>query len=71
MKQYLGGLINPTMNVGGILVLIWGQTCRTMFGDKCKPLSVDKVTRTDKHGPKKRQTRISHIQTNVYAYGLN
>ena len=52
MKQDLGDQINPTMNGGGRLVLIWGRTCRTLLGDKGKPLSGDKGTRMDKHGPK-------------------
>ena len=39
MKQYLGDQINPTMTGGGSSVLIRGQTCRAMLGDKVKPLS--------------------------------
>ena len=73
MKQDLGDQIKPTMNGRGRLVLIWGQIYRTLLGDKGKPLSGDKGTRTDKHGPKTRQGRMAHIQTIVYAYtyGLN
>ena len=62
---------NPTMNGGGRSVLILGQMCRMMFGDKVKPLSGNKGTRTNEHGPKTRQGRMSRIRTNVYAYGLN
>ena len=40
------------MNSGGCSVLIWYGTCRTMLIDKGEPLSGDKGTRTDKHGPK-------------------
>ena len=47
MRQYLGEQINLTMNGGGLSVLIWGQTYRTLLGDKGKPLSGDKGIRTD------------------------
>ena len=60
MKQDWWDQINPTM--------IWGRTCRTLLGDKGKPLSGDKDTRTDKHSPKIRQGRMARIRTNVYAY---
>ena len=39
-----------------------------MLGDKGKPLSGDKGTRTDKHGPKIRQGRMARIRTNIYTY---
>ena len=42
-----GERINPTMNGGGPSVLIWGRKCRTLLGYKGKPLSGDKVMRTD------------------------
>ena len=48
MKQDLGGKINPTMNGRGPSVLIWGRTCRTLLGDKGKPISGEKGTRTNK-----------------------
>ena len=51
MKQYLGDQINLTMNGGGRLVLIRGWTCRTLLVYKGKPLSGDKGTHTDEHGP--------------------
>ena len=60
--------INPTMNSGGRLVMIWGKTCRTLLVDKVKPLSGYKGTRTDEQGPKIRQGRIACIRTNIYAY---
>ena len=65
--------INPTINGRGRQVLIWDQTCRTLLGNKCKPLSGDKRMRTDKHGPNTWQGRLARIQTNVYTYtyGLN
>ena len=44
--------INPTMTSGGRLVLIWVQMCRTLLGDKDKPLSGDNGICTDEHGPK-------------------
>ena len=56
------------MTGGGRRVLIWGQTRRTLLGDKGKPPSGDNGTRTDEHGPKIRQGRMAHLQTNVYAY---
>ena len=68
MKQDLGGRINPTMTGGGILVLIWGQTCRTLLEDGGKPLSGDKGTFTDKHGPKIQQGGMARVRMNVYAY---
>ena len=52
----------------GHSVLIWGQRCRTLLGDKGEPLSGDEVTRMDEHGPKIRQGRMEYVQTNVYAY---
>ena len=48
--------------------MIWGQTCRTLLGEKGKPLSGDKGTRTEKHGPNIQQGRMARVQTNVYAY---
>ena len=63
--------INPTMNGRGRSVLIWGQTCRTLLVDKGKPLSGDKGTRTEEHGPKTQQGRIACVRMNVYTYGLN
>ena len=68
MKQDRGYRINPTMNGEGRLVLIWGQTCRMLLGDKGKPLSGDKGTRTDEHGTKTRQGRMACVQMNVYSY---
>ena len=59
------------MNSGGRSVLIWGRTCRMLLGDKGKPLSEDKGTRTDEHGLKTQQGRMERVQKNVYAYGLN
>ena len=73
MNQDWGDRINPTMNGRGRSVLIWGWTCRTMLGDKGKPLSGDKGMRTDGHGPKTWQGRMSRVQTSLYGYtyGLN
>ena len=73
MKQDWGDQINPTMNDRWRSVLIWGRTCRTLLGDKGKPLSGDKGTRTDEHGPKTWQGRMARVRTNVYVYtyGLN
>ena len=62
--------INPTMNGGGRSVLIWGRMCRTLLVDKGKPLSGDKGTRTDEHGPKIQQGRMARVLTNIYAYGF-
>ena len=45
--------------------------CRTLLGDKGKPLSRDKVTRMDDHGPNIQQGRISRIRTDIYAYKLD
>ena len=59
------------MNGGGRLVLIWGRTCRTMLGDKGKPLSGDKDTRTDNNSQNTQQKGMTHVRTNVYAYGMN
>ena len=56
------------MNGGERLILIWGQTCRTMLVDKGKPLSGDKGTCTDEHGPNIRQGRMARVLTKVYAY---
>ena len=73
MKQDWRGWINLTMNGRGLSVLIWGEMCRTLLGDKGKPLSGDKVTRTDEHGLKTLQGRMACVRTNVYVYtyGLN
>ena len=48
IKQDWGDRISPTINDGGRSVLIWGRTCRTLLGDKGKPLSGDKGARTNK-----------------------
>ena len=53
--------INLTMNGGGHLVLILGQTLRTMLVDKGKPLSGDKDTHKYNHCPKIRQGRIARV----------
>ena len=73
MKKDWGYRFNPTMNGRGRSVLIWGKTCRTLLGDKGKPLSGDKGTHTDEHGPKIQKGRMARIQTTIYAYtyGLN
>ena len=42
--------------------MIWGRMCRTLLGDKGKPLSGDKGRRTDKHGPKIRQGIKAHYE---------
>ena len=55
--------INPTM--------IWGQTCITMLGDNGKPLSGDKGTRTENHGPKIQQGIMARVRMNIYAYELD
>ena len=55
------------MNNGGRSLLIWGRMCTTMLVNNVKPLSGDKGTRKDKHGPKIRQGRMARILTNVYA----
>ena len=68
MKQYWGGQINPTMNGWGHLVLNWGWICRTLLGDKGKPLSGDRGTRIDEHSPKIRQGRMARVGTNVCTY---
>ena len=60
--------INPTMTGGGRSVLIWGRTCRTLLGDKGKPLSGDKGTRKEEHSPKIRHGRMAYVQKKVYAY---
>ena len=49
------------MNGGGRFVMIWVQTCRLLLEDKCKPLSGDKGTRTDEHGPKIQQGRMACV----------
>ena len=49
------------MTGGGRSVLIWGRICRTLLGDKGKPLSGDKSTRTDEHGPK--TPRLTDVKT--------
>ena len=54
-------LINPTMNSRERSVLIWVRKCRTLLGDKGKPLSGDKGTRTDDHGPKTRQGKMAPV----------
>ena len=56
------------MTGGGNSVLIWVRTCRTLLGDKGKPLSGDKGTRTDEHSLNIRQGRMARVQTNVYMY---
>ena len=62
MHTFIKGLqINPTTNGGRGSVLIWVRTCRTLLVDKGKPLSGDKGTRTDKHGPKIRQGRMARV----------
>ena len=68
LKQDWGYRINPTMSNRGRSVLIWGRKCRTLLGDKGKPLSGDNGTHTDEHGPKTRQGRMSSVWTNVYTY---
>ena len=68
MKQDWGDRINPTMNGGGRLVLIWGWTYRTMLVDKGNTLSGYKGTCTYEHGPKILQVRMARVWTNVYAY---
>ena len=67
-QNFPGDQINPTMNGGGRSVLIWGQTCITMLGDKGKPLSGYKVTRIYEHGQKIWQGRMARVQTNVYTF---
>ena len=56
------------MNNGGRSVLIWGRMCRTMLVNKGKPLSGDKGTRKDEHGPKIRHGRMARVLTKVYAH---
>ena len=68
MKQDWGDQISPTMTGRGHSVLIWGQRCRTLLGDKGEPLSGDKGTRTDKHDTKIQQGRMARVWTDVYAY---
>ena len=53
--------INTTMNGRECLVLIWGQTCRTLLKDKGKPLSGDKGMRTNEHSPKTQQGRMAFV----------
>ena len=65
-KQDWGDWINPTMNGGGHLLLIWGRTWRTLLEYKVKPLSGDKGTRTDDHNPKIQQGRMARVWTNAY-----
>ena len=68
MKQDWGDQINPTMTGGVHSVLIWVRMCRTLLGDKGKPLSWDKGMRTDEHSSKIWQWRMARVQTNVYTY---
>ena len=68
MKQDWGDQINTTMNSGGRSVLLWGRTYRTRLIDKGKPLSGDKGTRMDEHGPKIQQGRMARVWTKVFAY---
>ena len=59
------------MNGIGRSVLIWGRTCRTLFGDKSKPLSGDEGTHTDNHIPETKEGKMAKVRTKVYAYKPN
>ena len=69
-------IINPTMTGGGRLVLIRGQTCRALLGDKGNPLS-HKVIRARARTRKiqrhvdwwmYREGIMVHVRTKIYAY---
>ena len=49
------------MNGEGRWLLIWGQMYRTLLVDNGKPLSGDKGTHTNEHGPNIRQGRMERV----------